>query len=60
VLAIFIASLSAVSLVFPPGSELESYLAAVSLLSVALVAVCWLKGEPPSWRWGAPESDGRK
>jgi hypothetical protein len=22
------------------------------LLCVLLVAVCWIKGEPPSWRWG--------
>jgi len=25
------------------------YLAAVSIL---LVTMCWLKGEPPRWRWG--------
>lgn len=24
----------------------------VAALSVALVAICWWKGEPPSWRWG--------
>ena len=23
-----------------------------ALLTLALVAVCWLKGEPPRWRWG--------
>ena len=28
------------------------YLAFVAVLSVMLVAVCWLKGEPPKWRWG--------
>jgi hypothetical protein len=22
------------------------------LLCVLLVAVCWVKGEPPRWRWG--------
>jgi len=21
-------------------------------LSVALIAICWWKGEPPRWRWG--------
>ena len=21
-------------------------------LSVVLLAICWLKGEPPQWRWG--------
>jgi len=23
-----------------------------ALLSLLLVAVCWVKGEPPAWRWG--------
>lgn len=22
-------------------------------LSLSLVAICWWKGEPPRWRWGA-------
>ena len=22
------------------------------LLCLMLVAICWLKGEPPRWRWG--------
>ena len=30
------------------------YLAYISCLTAALVAVCWFKGEPPRWRW-----DGR-
>lgn len=21
-------------------------------MAVALVAICWIKGEPPRWRWG--------
>ncbi len=28
------------------------YLAYTLLLTVALVAICWMKGEPPRWRWG--------
>jgi len=28
------------------------YIAYVSVLTVALIAICWLKGEPPRWRWG--------
>jgi hypothetical protein len=22
------------------------------ILSVLLIAICWVKGEPPRWRWG--------
>jgi len=29
------------------------FIAYTVLLCLGLVAVCWLKGEPPSWRWGA-------
>ena len=28
------------------------YLGYVLVLTVALIAVCWIKGEPPRWRWG--------
>ena len=28
------------------------FCAYVGAVSVTLVAVCWLKGEPPRWRWG--------
>jgi len=23
-----------------------------AVLSLLLVGICWLKGEPPRWRWG--------
>ena len=29
------------------------FLSAIAGLSLILVAVCWLKGEPPRWRWGS-------
>ncbi|WP_437540915.1 hypothetical protein [Sorangium sp. So ce367] len=28
------------------------YIIYVSVLTAALIAICWLKGEPPRWRWG--------
>ena len=37
---------------FPPARGPFTFALIVALLSVALVAVCWLKGEPPRWRWG--------
>jgi hypothetical protein len=39
-------------LLFPPRKALFEYLIYVAVLSVALIGVCWLKGEPPRWRWG--------
>jgi hypothetical protein len=38
----------------PKGSVL--YVAYVSVLTVALIAVCWLRGEPPRWRWGGRDA----
>ena len=55
VLLTFVALLSAVSFVFPPDVQFENYLAAVTVLCAALIAVCWRKGEPPRWRWGNRE-----
>jgi hypothetical protein len=37
----------------PPGTA--PYLAYVAVLCALLVGVCWLKGEPPRWRWGNDE-----
>jgi hypothetical protein len=37
---------------FPPRQSLGAFLLYVIALSVVLIGVCWLKGEPPRWRWG--------
>ena len=34
----------------PKGSVV--YIAFASILTVALIVICWLTGEPPRWRWG--------
>lgn len=51
-LAAFVALLVADWLVFPPTKALPDYIGCVVGLTILLVAVCWLKGEPPRWRWG--------
>jgi hypothetical protein len=59
--AVFVAFsvlLAADGLVFPPSKSLPAYIACAAGLSLALLAVCWLKGEPPRWRWG--DDDGSK
>ena len=43
------------SFLFPPAREPGSYVLYVAVLCALLVGVCWLKGEPPRWRWGNNE-----
>jgi hypothetical protein len=39
-----------------PAMPVIGYLLAyVAVLCASLVGVCWLKGEPPRWRWGNGE-----
>jgi len=37
---------------FPPRTETLAFLACLLVATALLIAVCWLKGEPPRWRWG--------
>ena len=52
VLIAFIGLVVAGAFLFPPRKVLAAYLVYVAVLAVALIAICWLKGEPPRWRWG--------
>jgi hypothetical protein len=52
VLAGFVGLVVLDSFLFPPRTHLGSYLIYIAVLSVLLIAVCWVKGEPPRWRWG--------
>ena len=52
VMAAFIGLLVAGSFAFPPRTALGRYLAYIAVLCGLLIGVCWLKGEPPRWRWG--------
>jgi len=38
--------------IFPPERQIGFYLGYVALLCAAFLGICWLKGEPPRWRWG--------
>ncbi len=51
-LAVFFALVVAGVLIFPPEKQLWLNLGFVGLAAVGFLAVCWLKGEPPKWRWG--------
>jgi hypothetical protein len=52
VLALYFVLLAGVIFTVRPEREPFHFVLAVTGLSAALVAVCWLKGEPPRWRWG--------
>lgn len=59
-LAAFFGLMAAASYLFPPERDVWRFAGIVLLLVVALLAVCWLKGEPPRWRWGGTtDSSGR-
>ncbi len=52
VLLAFLALLVGGVFVFPPDRALPHYLLYTIVLTALLVGICWLKGEPPRWRWG--------
>ena len=39
----------------PPQYVPVYYFSYVTILSAALLFICWKKGEPPSWHWGNKE-----
>ena len=52
VMIAFIGLVIAGAFLFPPRKLLAPYLLYVAVLAIALIAICWLKGEPLRWRWG--------
>jgi CHASE2 domain-containing sensor protein len=52
VLAIYAVLFGVATWVFPPHQRPMAFGLAVALVSLALIGVCWVKGEPPAWRWG--------
>jgi len=52
VLAVFIALIVAGRFVFPPREHAMAFVTYILVSIALLVAICWIKGEPPRWRWG--------
>ena len=44
-------ALITIVLIFRPEEKLFLYLFVVVVTAV-FIAICWIKGEPPKWRWG--------
>jgi hypothetical protein len=51
-LAVYAALLCLVIIKFEPHGHPVAFAVLVAVLTLALSVVCWLKGEPPRWRWG--------
>ena len=49
---IFLISVTPLHLVVSPESNMNLYLLSIFGLTTALLIICYLKGEPPGWRWG--------
>lgn len=52
VLAAFAILMAAGGVFLMPSYGPAAFVVYTMVLSVLLVAICWLKGEPPAWRWG--------
>lgn len=48
----YVATVSVVSVLCPPPRQAVGFGVGITAATVAMLAVCWLKGEPPRWRWG--------
>ena len=52
VLAAFALLVLAGAVFLLPSHGQGAFVTYSALLCAVLIAVCWAKGEPPSWRWG--------
>lgn len=52
VFAAFFVLLAIGALTLLPRYGQLSFVIFTVILSVILIVICWLKGEPPKWRWG--------
>jgi hypothetical protein len=54
ILVLFLIAQIALGVTYLPHRVREFALGTIVLVCL-LVAICYLKGEPPSWRWGDPD-----
>ncbi len=52
VLITYIGLIVAGTFIFPPEENTVFFIIWTAAFSVIFLAICWIKGEPPSWRWG--------
>jgi hypothetical protein len=56
VLGVYLGLVAAGVLFLPPHRAPAAFVAFIIVLSALHTGICWLKGEPPRWRWG--DDDG--
>ena len=52
VFATFIVLVSLSAFAVPPSVDPFAFAASLVILSAGIIAICFVKGEPPRWRWG--------
>ncbi len=52
VLVVFVGLVIAGIFLFQPKADPVPYIIYATVLGALFFVVCWLKGEPPRWRWG--------
>ena len=52
VLVSYIVALTLISVLFPPPKHVVGFGIGFSVATLLVLVICWLKGEPPRWRWG--------
>jgi len=52
VLVLYAVAIAALGHFFPPHGAPTEFGLGMIAITLILVAICWLKGEPPQWRWG--------
>lgn len=48
----YIVVVTAGAFVIDAEKRIGAYLAMVAVCTLGLLAICWMKGERPRWRWG--------
>ena len=53
VMILYIGLMTLASFIIPPReNDYIEFTITIVVLSVIFIGICWMKGEPPKWRWG--------
>lgn len=52
VYAVAVVLLGVAAFIFPADNQPIAFSISTGVVILLLLIICWLKGEPPRWRWG--------